>query len=200
STAAIQKANLKLGQTPVSLKGNINAKSTPAQMDMTVQASNASIAEAARLAAAFGAAFNATSNVSGNLNLNLHGQGAVTRPALNGQVMARNLSISGGELREPVQVDAVELSLSPDAIRSNEFTAKTGHTSATAQFTLSDYVSDAPVMERVWITSMFQSVRRRRTVICWPTTSARHRCSSPSPQTTSTWPNGKNFLDRLKEK
>ncbi|HYR44224.1 MAG TPA: AsmA family protein, partial [Terriglobia bacterium] len=86
STAAIQRANLKLGQTPVSLKGNIDAKSTPAQIDMTVQASNASIAEAARLAAAFGAAFNATNNVTGNLNLNLHGQGAVTRPVLSGQV------------------------------------------------------------------------------------------------------------------
>jgi uncharacterized protein involved in outer membrane biogenesis len=147
STAVIEKANLKLGQTPVSFHGSINAQPTPAQIDMTLQASNASIAEAARLAAAFGAAFNAKSDVSGILNLNVHAQGALTRPVLNGQLMARNLRISGGDLPEPVQVDGVELSLSPETIRSNEFTARTGHTSAAAQLTLSGYASDAPKVE-----------------------------------------------------
>jgi len=53
SRAAIDKANLKLGSTPVSLQGSIDAKPKPMQVDMTVQASNASIAEAARLAATF---------------------------------------------------------------------------------------------------------------------------------------------------
>src|SRR5438132_932180 len=57
STAVIHKANLKLGQTPVSFHGSINAKQPPMQVDMTVQASNASVADAARLAAALGEAF-----------------------------------------------------------------------------------------------------------------------------------------------
>src|SRR5262249_11312637 len=127
-----------------SLHGTINAQPTPMQVDVTVQTSRAQIAEAARLAAAFGAVFNAQSNVSGSLNLNLHAQGAVTKPVINGQVSARNLRISGGDVREPVQVDAIDLSLAPDAIRSNEFTAKTGHTSAAVQFTLSGYSSDSP--------------------------------------------------------
>ncbi len=147
SRATIEKANLKFGPTPVAVQGSIDAKPKPMQVDMTVQASNASIAEAARLAAAFGMAFNAKNDVSGTLNLNVHGQGPVTRPALNGQIAARNVRMSGGELREPVQVDAVELSLSPDAIRSNEFTARTGRTSAAAQFTLSGYVSDSPTLQ-----------------------------------------------------
>jgi uncharacterized protein involved in outer membrane biogenesis len=147
STAVIQKANLRLGQTPVSFQGSIDAKPTPMQVDIKVQTPDASIAEAARLAAAFGTAFNAKSNVSGSLSLNVHAQGAVTRPALSGQVAARNLRISGGEFKEPVQVDAIELSLSPDTIRSNDFTARTGHTSVAAQFTLSDYVSDAPKVQ-----------------------------------------------------
>ena len=147
STLKIQKADLKLGQTPVSLQGSINAQPTPMQLDLTVQTSNASIAEAARLAAAFDAPFNAKNDVSGNVNLNVHAQGPLNKPVLNGQIAARNLRISGGDLREPVQVDAVELSLSSDTIRSNEFTAKTGRTSAAAQFTLSRYASDAPALE-----------------------------------------------------
>jgi len=147
STATIHKANLKLGQTPVSINGTINAQPTPAQIDVTVQASNASVSEAARLAAAFGAAFNAKTNVSGTVDLNVHAQGAITRPAMNGQLAARKINISGGELREPVELDAIDLALSPEAIRSNEFTAKTGHTSAAGQFTVTGYTTDAPRIE-----------------------------------------------------
>jgi uncharacterized protein involved in outer membrane biogenesis len=147
SKAEIQKANLKLGQTPISLHGNVNGQANPAQVDMTVQASNVSIAETARLAAAFGQVFNAKSNISGNLNLDVHAQGAMTKPVLNGNIEARNLNISGGDLREPVQVGEIKLTLSPETIQSNEFTAKTGHTSAAAQFTLAGYASDAPKID-----------------------------------------------------
>src|SRR5262249_5090632 len=45
------------------------------------------------------------------------------------------------------QVDAIQLTLAPDAIRSNEFTAKTGHTSAAAQFTLAGYTSESPTID-----------------------------------------------------
>jgi uncharacterized protein involved in outer membrane biogenesis len=147
STHQIQKADLKLGQTPMSFRGNINAQPTPMQADLTVQTSNAPIGELARLAAAFGVAFNDKTNVGGILNLNVHAQGPVNKPVLNGQIAARNLRISGGDLREPVQVDAVEVSLSPDVIRSNEFTAKTGQTSAAAQVTVSQYTSDSPRLD-----------------------------------------------------
>src|ERR1041385_2873372 len=147
SKANIQKANLKLGQTPISMRGNINGQAKPAQVDMTVQASNVSIAETARLAAAFGEVLNSKTNINGNLNLDVHAQGALTKPALNGNIEARNLNFTGGDLREPVQVDEVKLSLSPEAIQSNEFTAKTGHISAAAQFSLTGYTSDSPKID-----------------------------------------------------
>src|SRR5215813_11403910 len=75
--------------------------------------------EKSGLAAAFGLAFNAKNDVSGTLDLNVHAQGPVTKPALNGQIAARNIRMSGRELREPVRVDAIEVSISPDAVRSN---------------------------------------------------------------------------------
>jgi AsmA protein len=147
STYQIQEADVKLGQTPMSFRGSVNAQPTPMQADITMQTSNAPIAELARLAAAFGMGFNDKTNVGGILNLNVHAQGPVNNPVLNGQIAARNLRVSGGDLREPVKVDAVEVSLSPDTIRSNEFTAKTGRTSAAAQITLSQYASDAPRLD-----------------------------------------------------
>jgi uncharacterized protein involved in outer membrane biogenesis len=147
SKFVVDNANLKLGDRPVSLHGSIDAQPTPAQVDMMVQTSNASIAEAARLASAFGAVFNAKSNVSGKLNLNVHAQGPVTKPILSGKVAARNVRIGGGDVPEPVEVDAVDLSLSPDVIQSNDFTAKTGHTTAAVQFKLTGYASDAPKLD-----------------------------------------------------
>src|SRR5262249_61256769 len=95
-------ASLKLGPTPGFIQGSIDAKPKPMQVDMTVQASSASIREAARLAAAFGLAFNAKNDVSGTLNLNVHAQGPVTKPALNGQIAARNIRMSGGGTAGPV--------------------------------------------------------------------------------------------------
>jgi uncharacterized protein involved in outer membrane biogenesis len=105
----IEKANLKLGQTPLSLHGNINAQNTPAQIDLMAQTSNASLAEAARLAAAFGTAFNANNQITGTLNMDVHAQGAMTKPVLNGQLSAKNVQIAVGDLREPVSVDGLEL-------------------------------------------------------------------------------------------
>ncbi len=51
---SVEKGDLKLGSTPVSISGTLNSKSTPLQIDMRLQASNVDIADAARLAAAFG--------------------------------------------------------------------------------------------------------------------------------------------------
>jgi len=144
STVQIQTGNLKLGPTPVSIEGVINAQPSPAVVDLKVQADNESIGEAARLAAAFGVAFNPHNEINGTLSFNVHAKGPVDKAVLDGHVSGRNIRISGGELRQPVQTDAIELTLTPDAIRSNEFTAKTGGAAVTAQFTASQYTSDSP--------------------------------------------------------
>ena len=50
----IRKGDLRLGETPVSISGTLNTRPNPSQVDLKLKASNASIAEAARLASAFG--------------------------------------------------------------------------------------------------------------------------------------------------
>ncbi|HEY2496388.1 MAG TPA: AsmA family protein [Candidatus Angelobacter sp.] len=137
----IQKGDLKLGSTPISLAGTINSKPTPAQIDLKLTAANASIAEAARLASAFGVAFGKDVDVKGQLNADIQARGAMNKPVLNGQLSARNLDISGKEVPQPVKVNDITLALTPETIRSNEFAATTGSTTVNVSFALSQYTA-----------------------------------------------------------
>ena len=140
----IEQADLKLGQTPVSITGSIDAKPNTAFLDLNVQALNASIRELARLASAAGLAFNSKTTVDGKVDLNVKANGPATHPALTGRVTARGVDIRGGDLRDAVYADAIALTLTPSEIRSNSFTAKTGRTAVTAEFSLSDYAAANP--------------------------------------------------------
>jgi uncharacterized protein involved in outer membrane biogenesis len=125
----------------MSVTGNVDMRPDEPAIDLKVQALNASIQELARLAAAFGVAFNAKTDVNGTLDLNVNANGPASRPALNGRIQAKDISVSGGELQEPVHADSVELTFTPDRVQSNSFTATTGKTRVTSQFALSEYSS-----------------------------------------------------------
>jgi uncharacterized protein involved in outer membrane biogenesis len=144
---AISKGSFELGSTPLSVTGTVNLRPTPAQIDLRVNASNVSIEEAARLAAAAGIAFSPGTTIKGQLSADLSAQGAADKPAMNGTLSAQKLNISGKELAQPVKVDALELALSPQAIRSNNFAAVTGGTRVDAQFALSAYTTANPSID-----------------------------------------------------
>ncbi|HET6933474.1 MAG TPA: AsmA family protein [Candidatus Angelobacter sp.] len=137
----INKGNIKLGSTPITVAGTLNTRPTPAQLDMKVTAANASIQEAARLASAFGVAFGKGMDVRGTVNANIQARGASDKPALNGQLSARDLVISGGEVPQPVRISNIDLALTPETIRSNDFTASTGSTSVGVNFALAQYTA-----------------------------------------------------------
>jgi uncharacterized protein involved in outer membrane biogenesis len=135
----IHKGNLKLGATPVTIAGTINSKPDPSQIDLKLTAANASIVEMARLASAFGVAFGQGTDVKGTVNADIQARGAMSKPAMNGQLSARNLEISGKELPQPVRVNDVTLALTPDIITSNNFAATTGSTTVNVSFALANY-------------------------------------------------------------
>ncbi len=135
----IHKGNLKLGATPITIAGTINSRPNPSQIDLKLTASNASIAEAARLASAFGVAFGQGTDVKGTVNADIQARGAMDKPAMNGQLSARNLEISGKEIPQPVRVNEIALTLTPDMIRSNDFAATTGSTTVNVNFALANY-------------------------------------------------------------
>ena len=149
----ISKLNLNLGPTPISISGTVNTRPTPAQLNVQLKASNASITELARLAGAFGVAFNPGTQVGGVLNANIHAQGATDQPALNGNLNAQNLVISGKDIPQPVKVPAINLELTPDAVKSNNFTAQSGGTSLNGNFTFSHYTSPNGVIDAAIRTS-----------------------------------------------
>lgn len=135
----IGRGTLKLGATPVSVVGSVNGAPTPMVVDLKVDASNASIAETARLAAAFGVAFNPGMDIKGRINASLTAKGVANKPVMNGKVSAHELVITGKDLPQAVQVTNVELALSPTTMSSNEFVATTGSTAAHTKFVMNDY-------------------------------------------------------------
>jgi hypothetical protein len=140
----IQKTNVKLDQTPISIEGTINAAATPATFDLHLRASDGSITEIARLGAALGIAFKAENDAAGRLSFDVRAKGSANRPTLEGNVSASNVRISGDAVPDPVKVDAINFSLSPSEIRSNEFVARTGRTRVAAQVTIAGYGTGAP--------------------------------------------------------
>ncbi|MCU1303419.1 MAG: hypothetical protein JWQ87_3703 [Candidatus Sulfotelmatobacter sp.] len=144
---AIRKFTLKLGSTPLEMTGAINAKPTPAQLDLNVRATNVSIAEAAKLAAAYGVAISQGTVVTGNVDVNIQARGPADKLALNGTMTASNLQASGKEIAQPVQIQSVNLNLTPTEVRSTPFNVVSGTTTLNTQFTLHNYGSQTPMVD-----------------------------------------------------
>ena len=143
----LRNTTLNLGQTPFHLNGTVNSKPTPAVLDLNLKASNVSIAELAKLAAASGTALPPGTNVTGNVDANIQARGAADKPALNGTVQGRNIQMSGKDAPQPVQIPAVNLTLTPAEIHSDNFNITSGGTNAAAQFVLKQYLSKNPMVD-----------------------------------------------------
>ena len=142
----IRKGDLRLGQTPLTIAGTLNTRPTPMQVDLKLTAKNASIEEAARLASAFGVAFGPGMDVKGTVNADVAARGEANKPAMNGQLSANNLIITSKEIQQAVKISAVDLALTPDTIKSNDFSATTGSTTVNVNFALSHYTSPNSVI------------------------------------------------------
>jgi AsmA protein len=143
-TIQISKMNLKLGSTPFNLTGTVNTRPTPALLDVKLNASDVSIAEASRLAGAFGVAFNPGMDITGRVSADVHAQGPANKPVLNGNLSAKDLNATGKDLPAPVKVPGISLALTPQSIQSNDFTATSGSTNVAMKFTMTNYASPSP--------------------------------------------------------
>jgi AsmA protein len=143
----IRNLTTKLGSTPINLNGTMQTKSTPAHIDVNLRANNVSIAEAAKYAAASGMALTPGTTVSGNVNANIHAVGSADKPALSGTVTASNLQASGKDLPQPVQIQSINLNLTPSQIQSNPFNIVSGTTTANAQLTMRNYTSPSGTVD-----------------------------------------------------
>ena len=143
----IKKGDVKLGSTPLSVNGTLNTHTTPGTADVNVTAKEASIEDAARLAAAFGVAFSPNAKITGQLSANIHAQGAMNNLALNGTVNGRNLEITGKDIAQAVKVPNLDLTMTPQDIRSSPFTATSGATTLNGQLAIAQYTSPSPTVD-----------------------------------------------------
>ena len=143
----INKGAIKLGQTPIYVTGTINTRPNPAQLDMNLKANNISIAEISRLAASAGIALAPGNTMTGTVNAAIQARGPSDKLALNGTIAGRDIAASGKDIPQPVQIKAVNLALTPDEIRSDNFPVVSGGTTVNAQFLLRSYTSKTPLVD-----------------------------------------------------
>src|SRR5450755_2781274 len=148
----IGKGDVKLGSTPLALTGTLNTHAATTVADVNVSASDASIEDAARLAAAFGVAFSPNAKITGKLTANVHAQGPTDKLALNGTVNGHNLEVTGKDIPSAVKVPALDLNMTPQDIRSNPFTVTSGGTTLTGQMTIAQYTTPSPTVDATFKT------------------------------------------------
>ena len=144
---SIRTAELRLGSTPLSVHGTFSSRTTPSIADLNVSAKDASMEDAARLAAAFGVVFSPNTKIAGNLSANVRAQGPTSNLAFSGTVNGRNLAISGKAIPQAVRVPVLDLSLTPQEIHSNLLAATSGSTTVNGQFAIAQYTSPSPVLD-----------------------------------------------------
>jgi len=143
----IQNLLLKLGTTPLELSGTVNAKPTPAILNIRAKATNISIAEAAKLAAASGVALSQGTTATGNVSANIEARGPADKPALTGTINGSNIQLSGKNIAQPVQIPSVNLNLTPAQVQSNAFNVTSGGTTLNTQFTVRNYTAANPTVD-----------------------------------------------------
>jgi len=148
----IGKGEVNLGSTPLAITGTLNTHAATTVADVNVSASNASIEDAARLAAAFGVAFSPNAKIKGKLTANVHAQGPTDKLAFNGTVNGHNLEVTGKDIPSAVKVPALDLNMTPQDIRSNPFTVTSGGTTLTGQMSVAQYTSASPTVDATFKT------------------------------------------------
>jgi len=140
-TIQVRTGVLKLGPTTFNVSGDVDAGAKPMNLNLRLATKDSSITELAKLAGAMGVAFNPAYQIKGTVSMDVTAKGPSTAPQLNGSIVGKQLEASGGEIKQPVSVPEIDLTLSPDTILSNTFTAKSGATALSAAFSLSQYTT-----------------------------------------------------------
>jgi len=137
----IDKGDFRFGAMPLSVTGTANLRSSPSVLDVRLQTSNASIEELVRLASKFGLRLDPGMKVNGDLSGDVHAKGPSDKPTIEGTVSGRHIGISGGPVLQPVDVADVNLTITPQSIESNTFTARSGNNDVAARFVLAGYTT-----------------------------------------------------------
>jgi hypothetical protein len=143
----IPSATVNLGTTSISLNGSVNLGAEPVELNLNVRTSNASAADVGRLASAFGVGLPQDVEITGQMTGDIHLQGPIRTPAMNGAVSARNVRVTGKEVSQPVAIPALDVAITPAELHSNEFELRAGKTTAVAHVAVTQYLSPSPAVD-----------------------------------------------------
>lgn len=138
----INRGNLKLGSTPLTIAGTFNTRPTPAQIDMKVTAPNAPIGEIVRLASAFGGQ---EISGSGTISLNVKAQGPTNNLNLDGNGKIQNASLKMPSAAKPVDIHNTDITFSQNTANLQNISISVGETNANGSLTLRNF--SAPVVQ-----------------------------------------------------
>jgi uncharacterized protein involved in outer membrane biogenesis len=137
----VRSGVLKLDSTTLNVSGDVDAGAKPVNLNLKLATKDSSITELAKLAGALGVAFNPAYQVKGTMSMDVTVKGPASLPQLSGSIIGKQLQASGGGIKQAVSVPEIDLTLSPDTILSNTFTARSGSTALSAAFALSQYTT-----------------------------------------------------------
>ncbi len=140
--------NVTSGGTNVAAQFSLRQyQSKSPQVDATLRAHNAALAEVMSMAKAYGVT--GLENISGvgTLNIDLHATGTTDKPTLSGTISGRDLQISGKSIPQLVSMKSVNLAFTPTEIHSDNFNVTSGGTTVAAQFSLRQYLSKSPQVD-----------------------------------------------------
>jgi len=143
----IKTGVLQLGSTTFNASGDVNMATTPVGLNVNLKTNQSSITELAKLAGGFGVGFDPAYNIVGKVTADVTAKGPANAPQLNGSLRALGLSASGGDIKQPVSIPEIDLTLSPDSIMSNTFSATSGSTTLALAFTLLQYTTPNPSID-----------------------------------------------------
>src|SRR5258708_6701557 len=81
------------------------------------------------------------------LSANIHETVPTNNLALNGTVNGRDLQVTGKDIPQAVKVPALDLTMTPQDIRSGPFTATSGATTLAGQMSIAQYTSPSPTVD-----------------------------------------------------
>ena len=140
--------NVTSGGTNVAAQFSLRQyQSKSPQLDATLRAPNAALAEVMSMAKAYGVTGLENISGAGTLSMDLHATGTTDKPTLSGTISGRDLQISGKSIPQPVSTKSVNLAFTPTEIHSDNFNVTSGGTTVAAQFSLRQYLSKSPLMD-----------------------------------------------------
>lgn len=142
----LSRFEAKAGGMTVAAAGEVETKPAPPLLHLKVHTPSGSLADIFPIAGLFGASLGPDLKMEGQLKADLNVEGPASKPQVSGAIEATSLQMQDKDWKQPVRVSQIHIDLSPDAIRSQPFTAESGATRLNGAFAINQYASSSPTV------------------------------------------------------